>query len=82
MSNPATQTSIPYACQHEHMGPQAQPDHPAAVAPGRIVDAWCPECMEVRRHTVVAAGMCQCQVCGHQEPMVAPSESPRRLAPG
>lgn len=38
----------------------------------RTLDAWCPDCSEVRRHIVLDPGSCQCPVCGHVEVLTRP----------
>ncbi|MEA3190163.1 MAG: hypothetical protein QOD77_745 [Thermoplasmata archaeon] len=43
-----------------------------AMADKGILDAWCPECVEVRKHKLLDPGSCQCTVCGHVEQMTRP----------
>lgn len=36
------------------------------------LDAWCPDCKEVRKFVLMDPGSCKCTVCGHVEQMQRP----------
>ena len=38
----------------------------------RVLDAWCTQCSDVRKHDLLDAGSCRCQVCGHVEVLTKP----------
>jgi uncharacterized Zn finger protein len=38
----------------------------------RVLDAWCTQCSEVRKHDLLDPGSCRCQVCGHVEVLQKP----------